>query len=234
MSIGSSEDQKSSWEDIINGKISAYIHNVEYPTVVDITGNSPQDQDSKSSSVQNTNYAQDPSPQNMTSSGHTMVQNAYQISNVAIGRNSSLDDLDKKPNFSKLHAEYKVEWYKNHPPNETRPMRLMEFIWTHCDGKSNQYNVDYLSDDTRDKDLKVIEKNCTKSIRETLMERDEKYIAEVGIRDSKYKYLDESFDDNSFKSALSNQSLVDFFSPTNECKKKVMMMILFILLLLFL
>ena len=41
------------------------------------------------------------------------------------------------------------------------------------------------------------------------------------IRDSKYKYLYESCDDNSFKSAVSNQSLVDFFSPTDECEKKV-------------
>ena len=52
-----------------------------------------------------------------------------------------------------LNVEYKDEWYKNHPPNETRPMRLMEFIWAHCDGKNNQYNVDYSSDDTRDKEL---------------------------------------------------------------------------------
>ena len=87
--------------------------------------------------MQNTNDAKDPSSQNVTSSGHTKVQNADQISNVARRGNSIQDDLDSRPNFSKLHAEYKEEWYKNHPPNETRPMRLMEFIWAHCDGKKN-------------------------------------------------------------------------------------------------
>ena len=127
-SSGSFDNQKSSWEDIETGKVGNYIRNVEYPTVVDFIPDPPQDQESKVSSVQNTNDAQDPSSKNMTSSGHTKVQNADQISNVARGSKSIDDDLKKRANFSKLHAEYKAEWYKNPPPNETRPMRLTECI----------------------------------------------------------------------------------------------------------
>ena len=116
---GSVDDQKSSWEDIQTGKVGNYVRNVEYPTIVDFTPGPPQDQDSKVSSVQSTSDAFDPSSRNMTSSGHTKVQNADQIANVARASKSIVDDLKKKPNFSKLHAEYKEKWYKNHPANET-------------------------------------------------------------------------------------------------------------------
>ena len=214
------DEKKSSWEDISNGKIGTYVDNVEYPTIVDITGDSPEIQDAKIPSVQNNNDTMASLSKNTSSFGTTNVTNADPTSTVARGGNSTLDLLQKSPNFSKLHEQYKDEWYKNHPPNETRPMRLTEFIWSHC-GKDNPYNVDYLSDDTRDKELKAIKENCSKSIRETLMERDEQYLAEVAIKDSKYKYLYESCDDNSFKSAVSNESLIDVFSPTDECEKKV-------------
>ena len=99
-------------------------------------------------------------------------------------------------------------------------MRLTEFIWTHCDGKNNQYNVDYLSDDTLDKELEAIKKNSGKTIREVLKERDQQYEDEVRIKNSRFAYLDDSMDESSFKSADSNQSLIDFFSTTDECKNK--------------
>ena len=118
-SSGSFEDQKSSWEDIQTGKVGNYIHNVEYPTVVDITANSPQDQESKVPSVQNTNDAQDSFSQNMTSSGHTKVQNADQTSNVARGGNSSQDDLDRRPNFLNF-----MQNIKKNGTRITHPMKL--------------------------------------------------------------------------------------------------------------
>ena len=59
-----------------------------------------------------------------------------------------------KPNFKKLYYEYLVKWRMNPPPNETRPMRLSELIWSNCDGSSNQLDVDYGSDDSKDVFLK--------------------------------------------------------------------------------
>ena len=41
-----------------------------------------------------------------------------------------------KPNFRKMHAEYELAWKENPPPNQPRLMRLMEFIFSHCDGEN--------------------------------------------------------------------------------------------------
>ena len=120
--------KKSSWEDISNGKIGTYVDNVEYPTIVDITGDSHEVEDAKIPSDQTNNDTMDSLFKNISSFGTTNVTDADPMSTVARGGNSTLDLLQKSPNFSKLHEEYKDKWYKNHPPNETRPMRLTEFI----------------------------------------------------------------------------------------------------------
>ena len=101
-SASSFDDKKSSWEDII------------YPTVVNITGDSPEVEDAIIPSVQNTNDTLDSLSKNTSSFATTNVTDADPISTVAIGGNLTLDDLKKRPNFSKLHEEYKEEWYQNH------------------------------------------------------------------------------------------------------------------------
>ena len=52
---------------------------------------------------------------------------------VAHGTNLKKD----KPNFTKMHEEYKLAWREYPPPNKPRPMRLMEFIFTYSANLDN-------------------------------------------------------------------------------------------------
>ena len=137
---------------------------------------------------------------------------------ILSGRSETQNYGPVKLNFKELHEEYLRNWYKNHPPEEMRPMTLMEFIWTHCDGSDNRLGVDYGSDRSCDKKLKEIGKNSEnqKPIRQVLAELDAKYEIEKQLKDSRIDSLLDTYDDNSFKSALSNQSLVDFFDPSQN------------------
>ena len=63
----------------------------------------------------------------------------------------------------------------NPPPNETRPMRLVEFIQSKCDGSSNQLDVDYGSDDSKDVLLKSVTERQSNPLREIFADLDKKY-----------------------------------------------------------
>ena len=141
------------------------------------------------------------------SSNHTPLK----ASDFAKGSSSN-----DKPNFTKLHEEYKAEWQRNPPPNETRPMRLFEFIWSKCDGSSNKLGVDYGSDDSKDVILNTIAKKKSKPLREIFAELDAKYDQKQAENAARIQKLCDSGDDMSFKSAFSNQSLVDFFDKNTD------------------
>ena len=121
-----------------------------------------------------------------------------------------------KPNFKKLYDEYLVKWRMNPPPNETRPMRLSELIWSNCDGSTNKFDVDYGSDDSKDIFLKSIAQRKSKPLRDILGDIDKKYEESKAKKEAHIQRLCDSEDDTSFQSALSNQSLIDFFSDKNQ------------------
>ena len=91
-------------------------------------------------------------------------------SNVASAFASSTREKNERPNFRKLHEEYKVSWRNNHPKDETRPMRLMEFIFSKCDE-----NNDDFSDDTFDKDLKKITEKRGRRTRDVIAKINSRY-----------------------------------------------------------
>jgi len=51
----------------------------------------------------------------------------------------------ERPNFVKLHAEYVSGWRKNRPFGETRPMRLIEYVFSCCNSDNGS---DSESDDS--------------------------------------------------------------------------------------
>ena len=91
-----------------------------------------------------------------------------------------------KPNLKKLHEEYKLKWKMNPPPNETRPMRLVEFIWSNCDGSSNQLDVDYGSDDSTDVLLTSITETQSTPLREIFAYLNKKYEENKGPEGNTY------------------------------------------------
>ena len=90
-------------------------------------------------------------------------------------------------------------------------MRLMEFIWSHCDGKTNPYGVDYGSDESLDNKLKESLNKREKPLREILADMDAKYELSKKEKEAKLNHHLEEIDVISIKSVDSNQSLVDFF-----------------------
>ena len=86
----------------------------------------------------------------------------------------------------------------------------MEFIWSHCDGKTNPYGVDYGSDESLDNKLKESLNKRGKPWREILADMDAKY--ELSKKEKEAKLINqlEETDVISIKSVYSNQSLLDF------------------------
>ena len=68
---------------------------------------------------------------------------------------NSSDPGAKKKNawndFRVMHKKYKEDWREYPPSEETRPMRLTEFIWAHSDPPSGPYKYDM--DDAVDRTL---------------------------------------------------------------------------------
>ena len=75
---------------------------------------------------------------------HIVEHNYNNNNNVAHGRKLKKN----RPNFTKMHEDYKLSWRENPPPNETRPMRLMEFIFAYSSNKDN--DIEEFSDDSFD------------------------------------------------------------------------------------
>ena len=120
----------------------------------------------------------------------------------------SPDNLGKKKdkpkiNYRALYNDYLRDWRNNHPEDETRPMRQMEFAWYTIRNQPSSY-FDDDSDDTYSKEIKLAREKETRPLREIFAEMDAKY------EQSKMKTYSLSSDE---RSMLSNSS--DNHSDTN-------------------
>ena len=134
--------------------LGRYVHDVEFSQLEDL---------SVSSTHESRGYSENsPSSEGLSPSLSSVFKehnarasnpvNMPHTSNVAHGSIDSKNMQKESPNFTKMHQEYKLAWRKKPTSNETRPMRLMEFIFSHCDGK--KYTKEDESDDSLDIALK--------------------------------------------------------------------------------
>ena len=207
-----------SWNHIDESNETQYVNKADFTSLVDLTNgpnrtNNPND---KSVGVSLRNQSD-----NIGGDISTNVNNnnGVTISNVAKGSTISTSKNSDSPNFTKLHEEYKKQWRLNPPSNETRPMRLLEFIWSRCDGKRINRDPDYYSDDTLNQKLKKSAAKRGTPLRELFAEKDEEYESALKAKESRYEYLSDTNQNNSLKSNLSEQSLVDYFDKKNDFDK---------------
>ena len=124
---------------------------------------------------------------------------------------ASFCQKNKRKEFCALHQQYVDDWRRKHPSEQTRPMRLTEFIWSQCK-PTGPYEYDL--DNPLDKSLYELSKRNTKSTRDMFAEKDKQYEKDKLDRESAKNSLD--CDDISVVSKLSNQSLVDFFANSEK------------------
>ena len=198
----------SDWPESSNTKTGHYVYNLEFPPIVDLTSDQSYTCNAKLSSDGVSLGTKSVSCNHETTGIPIDSPSDVHVSSTAKG---SLTQSDR-PNFTKLHAEYKEEWRRNPPPNESRPMRLFEFIWSHCDGKTNKYNIDYGSDNSLEKKLKESEEKRGKPLREIFADMDAKDESKRKAMEDEICNEKDYSEEKSLRSTLSNQSLVDFFS----------------------
>ena len=110
---------------------------------------------------------------------------------------------DAGSDMRKKYQEYKDSWNKYPQSQESRPMRLMEFMWSQCKPTGDyQYDMN----DPRDKKLHDCEQRNNQIRREY-----QDMFAEPAQTNKSVDTEEDMSDDFSVKSQLSQQSLVDCF-----------------------
>ena len=189
--------------------LGRYVHDVEFSQLEDL---------SVSSTHESLGYSENsPSSEGLSPSLSSVFKehnakasnpvNMQLTSNVAHGSIKSKNMQKQSPNFTKMHQEYKLAWRKNPTPNSTRPMRLMEFIFSHCDGKKKDTKEDE-SDDSMDIALKKAKDKRGKPTSQLLAELDMKYEAERAKNTEYFQKLSDYLDESSNKSKSSRKSVV--------------------------
>ena len=103
--------------------------------------------------------------------------------------------------FRLMHQKYKENWRQYPPSEETRPMRLVEFIWAHSDPPKGPYEYDL--DDKVDRTIYELDQP-TQSCKE--------FLAEHYRKEELAKKNDIPSDASSIQSELSAQSMLSFTS----------------------
>ena len=118
--------------------VTSYVHDVQFSQLANLSDSSTHE--SKHHSLKSPSFDTLCSMQHSVSKDHCGSKSnpiTFPLtSNVARATIQTKSTKKVKPNFRKMHAEYVLAWNKNPPSNQPRPMRLMEFIFSHCNGEN--------------------------------------------------------------------------------------------------
>ena len=154
---------------------------------------------------------------NHNATGDMKERNCASKSCIVDNINSKNISKGERPNYVKLHAEYIKSWRNNPPAGESRPMRLLEYVYSLCNG-----DEDTDSDDSFAIALKVAKKKRGITTRELFSQLDAKYEAQRAEKEAqlfkKFDYVDESSEGSNNIKQSSIRSIVEIIdSPlTND------------------
>ena len=110
-----------------------------------------------------------------------------------------------------MHAEYESAWKKNPPPNQSHPMRLMEFIFSHCNGENCSD-----SNDSIDIALKKARDKMGIRTKDLFEKLDAKHEVDRANKIKEFEKRIEYDDNTSSFSKISSKSLVGSIVPLKD------------------
>ena len=157
-----------------NTNIGKFVHNVEFSQSKDVIVDSDPQRNNIDIDSPSLKSGSDSISKSSILNSEISCNKGNKEGCSSVAHGSSIHNTleNNRPNYTKLHEDYVKTWRNNPPHGESRPMRLLEYIYSLCDGK------DDFSEDSFDRDLKKYRKKRGKPIREIMAEKDALYEAE--------------------------------------------------------